>query len=181
VTCYTQPCKPCKVTYILHCLPQGGESSPRGSWGICARALPEVLTYSYILDKYILSTWINKKDKILFYKRMFLHNLNNCTSIPSEVNNSSIKKVEDRVHPTMSILTAAQVMTDKSNHHMLVKEGKSAKYMSSTKLWSKSKKSNKIASKGDGLVDTEYSLHNNYCSVRTSDEVWWVMDLSHVQ
>jgi hypothetical protein len=44
VTCYTQLCKPCEVKYILHYLPQGGESSPRGSWGICAPALPEVLT-----------------------------------------------------------------------------------------------------------------------------------------
>jgi hypothetical protein len=44
VTCYSQPCKPCKVTYILHYLPQGGESSPRGGWGIFAPALPEVLT-----------------------------------------------------------------------------------------------------------------------------------------
>jgi hypothetical protein len=44
VTCYTHPCKPCKLTYILHYLPQGGESSPRGRWGICAPALPEVLT-----------------------------------------------------------------------------------------------------------------------------------------
>jgi hypothetical protein len=42
--CYTQPCKPCEVTYILHYLPQGDESSPRGSWVICAPALPEVLT-----------------------------------------------------------------------------------------------------------------------------------------
>jgi hypothetical protein len=23
VTCYTQPCKPCEVTHILHCLPRG--------------------------------------------------------------------------------------------------------------------------------------------------------------
>jgi hypothetical protein len=44
VTCYTQPCKPCKLTYILHYLSQGDESSPRGRWGICAPALPEVLT-----------------------------------------------------------------------------------------------------------------------------------------
>jgi hypothetical protein len=44
VTCYTQPCKSCKVKYVLDYLPQGGESSPRGSWGICAPALPEVLT-----------------------------------------------------------------------------------------------------------------------------------------
>jgi hypothetical protein len=43
--------------------------------------------YPYILDKYILSTWINKKDKLLFYKRMFLRNLKNCTSILSEVEN----------------------------------------------------------------------------------------------
>jgi hypothetical protein len=29
--------------------PQGGELSPRGSWGIFARALPEVLTVNVIL------------------------------------------------------------------------------------------------------------------------------------
>jgi hypothetical protein len=44
VTCHTHPCRPCEVTYILHYLPQGDESSPRGSWGICAPTLPEVLT-----------------------------------------------------------------------------------------------------------------------------------------
>jgi hypothetical protein len=93
--------------------------------------------YPYILDKYMLSTWIKKKEKLLYYKRMFLRNLNNCTSILPEVKNSSIKQDDDRVRPTMIILTASQVMIDKSNHHMLVKEGKSAKSMSSTKMWSK--------------------------------------------
>jgi hypothetical protein len=93
-------------------------------------------------DKHLLSTWIMKKDKLMLHKGRFLCNLNNCTSIPSEVENSSIKQGDDRVRLTMSILTASQVMTDKSNHHMLVKEGKSAKSMSSTKLWSKSKTSN---------------------------------------
>jgi hypothetical protein len=44
VTCYTQSCKPCKVLHIMHYLPQGDASSPRGGWGICAPALPEVLT-----------------------------------------------------------------------------------------------------------------------------------------
>jgi hypothetical protein len=47
VTCYTQPCKPCKVTCLLHYPPQGDESSPRGRWGICALALPEVLTIKW--------------------------------------------------------------------------------------------------------------------------------------
>jgi hypothetical protein len=28
----------------MHYLPRGYESSPRGGWGICAPALPEVLT-----------------------------------------------------------------------------------------------------------------------------------------
>jgi hypothetical protein len=95
--------------------------------------------------------------------------------------NNNIKQGDDRVRPTMSILTAAQVMPDKSNHRMLVKEGKSAKFMPSTKLWSKSKTSNKITSHGEGLVETEYSLRNKYCSVRASDKVWWVVALSHVQ
>jgi hypothetical protein len=112
---------------------------------------------------------------------MFLRNLNNCTSIPSEVKNSSIKQGDDRVRPTMIILTADQVMTDKSSHRMLVKEGNSAKSMPSTRLWSKSKTYNRITSHGEGLAETEYSLRNNYCSVRPSDNVWWVMALSHVQ
>jgi hypothetical protein len=43
VTCYTHPCKPCNITCIVYYLPQGDESSPRGG-GICAPALPEVLT-----------------------------------------------------------------------------------------------------------------------------------------
>jgi hypothetical protein len=86
--------------------------------------------YSYILDNYLLSAWIKKKDKLLFYKRMFLRNLNNGTSIPLEVENSSIKQGDDFVCPAMSILTAVQVMTGKSNHRMLVKEGKSAKPVS---------------------------------------------------
>jgi hypothetical protein len=94
--------------------------------------------YPYILDTYLLITWIKNKYIPLFCKHMFLRNLNNCTSIPSEVNNSSIKQGDDCVRPTMSILTAAQVMNDKSNHPMLVKEGKSAKSMSSTKMWFKS-------------------------------------------
>jgi hypothetical protein len=44
VTCYTQPGKPFMVVHIMHYLPRGDESSPRGRWCICAPALPEVLT-----------------------------------------------------------------------------------------------------------------------------------------
>jgi hypothetical protein len=44
VTCYTQPGKPFRVVHIMHYLPRGDESSPRGRWGICAPALPEILT-----------------------------------------------------------------------------------------------------------------------------------------
>jgi hypothetical protein len=122
---------------------------------------------------YLLSTWIKKKDKILYYKQMFLRNFKNCTSIPSEVENSSIKQGDARVRPKMSILTAAHVMTNKLNHHMLVKEGKSAKSISSTKLWSKSNTSNKITSHGEGLLETDHGPRNNYCSIRVSDKVMW--------
>jgi hypothetical protein len=81
----------------------------------------------------------------------------------------------------MRIFTAAQVMTDKSNHRMLVKEGKSAKFMSSTKLWSKSKTSNKVTSHGEGLTETDYGLRHNYCSLHVTDKLWWVLALYHVQ
>jgi hypothetical protein len=50
VTCYTQPCKPYKVIRLLHYLPLGDESSTRGRWGICAPALPEVLTRLTYID-----------------------------------------------------------------------------------------------------------------------------------
>jgi hypothetical protein len=136
--------------------------------------------FYYILDKYLLSAWIKKKYKLLYYKGNFLRNLN-YTSIPSKVKNASIKQGDDHIRPTMSIRTAAQITTDKSNHRVLVKEGKSAKSMSSTKLWSKSNTSNKISSPGEGLVEAEYGLHSNYCSMRASEKVWWVMTLSHIQ
>jgi hypothetical protein len=122
-----------------------------------------------------------KERQAIVLQTIFLRNLNKCTSIPSEVENSSIKQGDNRVLPTMRILTAAQVMTDKSNHRMLVKEGKSAKSVSSMKLWSKSKMSNKITSHGEGLIETEYGLRHNYCSVRVTDKVWWVLALSRVQ
>jgi hypothetical protein len=64
VTCHTQPCRPCEVIYILHYLPQGDESSPRGSWGICAPALPEVLT---IPNAYI--TWLLLDHGSVKYER----------------------------------------------------------------------------------------------------------------
>jgi hypothetical protein len=44
VTCYTQPCKLCKVICILHYLSLGDESSPRRRWVIYTPALPDVLT-----------------------------------------------------------------------------------------------------------------------------------------
>jgi hypothetical protein len=46
VTCYTHPCNPYKVICLLHYLPLGDESSPRGRWSICAPALPELLTHT---------------------------------------------------------------------------------------------------------------------------------------
>jgi hypothetical protein len=77
----------------------------------------------------------------------------------------------------MRIINTATVMTEKSNYRMLVKEGVTAKAMSSTRLWSKSKTSNRVVSHGEGLVNTEFSLHHNYCSARVSDTIWWVLAL----
>jgi hypothetical protein len=89
------------------------------------------LAFPYILDNYLLSTWIKNKDKILYYKRMFLHNLK---IVPPFVRRLIIL-LSNKVTTVSALqLTAVQVMTDKSNHRMLVKEGKSAKSMYSTKL-----------------------------------------------
>jgi hypothetical protein len=39
----------------MHYLPLGDESSPRGRWGICAPALPEVLTHPAMQNLEFLS------------------------------------------------------------------------------------------------------------------------------
>jgi hypothetical protein len=75
VTCYIQPCKPCEVTYILHYPPQGEESSPRGSWGICVPASPEVLTHIMLKEEWSEHTFI-KLDCTAFetaFKRLSKH------------------------------------------------------------------------------------------------------------
>jgi hypothetical protein len=72
VTCYTQPCKPWKVTYILDYLPQGGESSPRGRWGICAPALPEVLTINMVKGLNFIKSFHDAVSKIHQSHRTFI-------------------------------------------------------------------------------------------------------------
>jgi hypothetical protein len=83
----------------------------------------------YILDDSLLKTWKPPKDKMIFNKRMYLWNLENSTFIPCEIKNASLKAGEDKTRPTMSIITAATVMTEKSNYHMLMKEGVTANAM----------------------------------------------------
>jgi hypothetical protein len=41
--------------------------------------------------------------------------------------------------------------------------------------------SNKITSHEEGLIETDYGLRHNYCSMPVTDKVWWVLDLSRVQ
>jgi hypothetical protein len=53
--------------------------------------------------------------------------------------------------------------------------------MSSTKLWLESNTSNKITNHGEGRVETEYGIRNNYSIMHVSDKVWWVMALSYAQ
>jgi hypothetical protein len=115
----------------------------------------------YILHEYLLKTWKPLKDKMLFHKRMYLRNLDSSTSIPCEIENESLKAGKDKTTPTMSIITAATVMTEKSNYRMLVKDGVTANAMCSTKLCSKSKTSNRVVSHGEGLVKTEFPLRHN--------------------
>jgi hypothetical protein len=72
-----------------------------------------------------------------FHKHMYLRNLDNSTSIPCEIENASLKAGEDKTRPTMSIITAATMMTENSNYRMLAKEGVTSNAMCSTKLWYK--------------------------------------------
>jgi hypothetical protein len=66
VTCHTQPCNAYKVICLLHYLPLGDESSPRRRWGICAPALPEVLTGIPVLIRAVA----NLKIFVYYLKHM---------------------------------------------------------------------------------------------------------------
>jgi hypothetical protein len=44
----------------MHYLPKGDESSPRARWGICAPALPEVLTHPHNVESLIPSRFTGR-------------------------------------------------------------------------------------------------------------------------
>jgi hypothetical protein len=97
VTCHTQPCRPCAGTHILHYLPQGGESSPRGSWGMCAPASPKVLTpFTIVGDE----TTAALADVAAIFKLKLQH-------APSPATRASPAKVVPRPSP---IPSSTQIM-----------------------------------------------------------------------
>jgi hypothetical protein len=59
VTCYTQPCKPCKVTCILHYLPLGDESSPRGEMGYFCAGLTWGINIIIVSWQWRIMVWVN--------------------------------------------------------------------------------------------------------------------------
>jgi hypothetical protein len=128
VTCYTQPCKPCKVKYVLDYIPQGDESSPRGRWGICAPSLPDVLTEAqennsvqYTAD---IIVEIKNRDGTVVPMRALLHTGTTATIILREfvgkgrarTNTNKKNKVENtwrNIHNKLLITFGFQISRDK--------------------------------------------------------------------
>jgi hypothetical protein len=117
VTCNTQPCKPCKVKCVLDYLPQGDESSPRGRWGNCTPALPEVLTIS-LLDEQ------QTNDKTFFSDYL--------ETSRSDVITAFLDAYKESTHTQRSNTINTFILTAKNMRHMssnaleyksLVKEG----------------------------------------------------------
>jgi hypothetical protein len=47
--------------------------------------------HSYVMHTYIAVTWMSNKEKLLFYNRLTMRNVDQCTSCPAEHENSSMK------------------------------------------------------------------------------------------
>jgi hypothetical protein len=56
----------------MHYLPQVDESSPRGGWGICAPALPEVLTHPRNAESRIPFRFIGSSSAWMYTSRIRL-------------------------------------------------------------------------------------------------------------
>jgi hypothetical protein len=131
--------------------------------------------HSYIMDTYIAVTWMERKEKLLFYNRLTTRNFEQCTSCPAEHENSSMKWGEMVVNPQQHMHQAVHTINKKSNSRFTVMEGHDAKNLNATQIWSTTKTNLFISKYAEGVTDFQWNKHSLYMSIRISSRTWWVM------
>jgi hypothetical protein len=92
-------------------LPQGGESSPRGGWGICAPALPEVLTYLDMLNDNMVGYANVLSREMLDH---LFETYGNITAVDLEINFEHMRRAWDPQQPVETLFKQIQDCADYS-------------------------------------------------------------------
>jgi hypothetical protein len=103
------------------------------------------------MDTYIAVTWMEKKEKLLFYNRLTTRNFDQCTSCPAEHENSSMKWGEMVVNPKQHMHQAVHTINKNSSSRFTVKEGHDAKKIDATQNWSATKTNLFISKYAEGM------------------------------
>jgi hypothetical protein len=92
--------------------------------------------HSYIMDTYIAKMWMQKKEKLLLYKRLTTHNFDQSTSCPTEHENLFMKWGDIVVNPQQNMHQTVHTINKNSNSRFTVNVGHSAKNFDATQNWS---------------------------------------------
>jgi hypothetical protein len=87
---------------------------------------------SYIVNTYIAKNWMQKKEKLLIYNRLTMHNFVQCTSCPAEHGNLWMKWGEMVVNPQQHMHETVHTINKNSNSRFTLKEGHDANNVDAT-------------------------------------------------
>jgi hypothetical protein len=134
--------------------------------------------HSYIMDTYIVVTWMAKKEKLLFYNRLTTRNFDQCTSCPAEHENSPMKWGVMVANPQQHMYQEVHTINKKSNSRFTVKEGHAAKNLDVTQKWSATKTNLFISKYAEGVIAFQWNKRSLYMIIRISSRTWRVMLIS---
>jgi hypothetical protein len=127
------------------------------------------------MDTYIEITWMAKKEKLLFYKRLTTRIFDQCTSRPAEHENLLMKWGEIVVNHRQHMHQTVHKINKKFNSRFTVKEGHEAKDLDATHNWSTTKTNEFVSKYAEGMIAFQWNKRILYTSIRITNIILWVM------
>ena len=138
-----------------------------------SKELGKVLTQQ--ITDFIQGTWYPNKHKYAKCYKMDALYFGQISSNPAEHSNKFIKSEEISTRPTMRLKSAALVISNKTDLKAQSKLQSTKEHIISTPTWSSSTTAEHITKHAEGLIHKEYSLRQNYVSVRKSPFEWCIV------
>jgi hypothetical protein len=129
----------------------------------------------YVMDTYIDVTWMEKKEKLLFYNRLTTRNVDQCTSCPAEHENSSMKWGEMVVNLQKHMHQAVHTINKKSNSRFTVRKAMVQRILTPHKIGPTPKQIEFISKYAERMISFQWNKCSLYMSIRISIRTWWVM------